>query len=119
MYLTRRTSPLAGEREPLLLENRSELKRAEPWELESRLALAYMKSAEAVKKGRSDNASVSSSSVRPSPCGKLPITSPEVLIKILNYSEYFHVAVRGRKDSQANSNVDREVDARFFARVVT
>ena len=42
------------------MENRSESKRAEGWELESRLALAYMKSAEAVKKSRSDNVSVSS-----------------------------------------------------------
>ena len=55
---------------------------------------------------------------RPSPCGKLPISSPGVPTKILNHPEYIHVAVRGRKDSQANSNADREVVARCFARAV-
>ena len=36
----------------------------------------------------------------------------------MNHPEYFHVAVRGRKDLQANSNADREVDARLFTRAV-
>ena len=56
------------------MENRSESKRAEGWELESRLALAYMKSAEAVKKSRSENDSVSS-------CGRPTLS----LWKVANY----------------------------------
>ena len=48
----------------------------------------------------------------------LPIMSPGVPIKILGHPEDFHVAVGGRNDSQANSNADREVDARLFVRAV-
>jgi hypothetical protein len=78
-----------------------------------------MKSAEAVRNSRSDDVSVSSRGLPdPVPAGNLPSMAPGVPFKIRSPPEDFHVAIGGRKDSQANSNADPDLDARFFVRAV-
>jgi hypothetical protein len=44
--------------------------------------------------------------------------SPDARFKISSPPEDFHVAIGGRKDTQTNSNADREVDARYFVRAM-
>jgi biotin carboxylase/acetyl-CoA carboxylase carboxyltransferase component/biotin carboxyl carrier protein len=79
----------------------------------------FINNTEVVRNSRSCNVNVSSHEQSdPVPSGKLPPTAPGVPFKISNPSEDFHVAMRGRKDSQTNSNADRDVDARFFVRAV-
>jgi hypothetical protein len=74
-----------------------------------------MKSAEAVRNSRSDNVSVSSRGLSdPVPSGKLPRMAPDGRFKISSPPEDFHVGIGDRKDTQTNSNADREFDARFL-----
>jgi hypothetical protein len=73
------------------------------------------KNADAVRNSRSDNVSVSCRGLPdPVPSGNLPSMAPGVPFKILSPPEGFHVAIGGRKDSQANSNADPDLDAPFF-----
>jgi hypothetical protein len=78
-----------------------------------------MKSAEAARNSRRDNFSVSSRGLSdPVPSGKMPPMAPDVRFKISSPPEDFHVAIRGPKDTQTNSNADREVDGRYFVRTM-
>jgi hypothetical protein len=74
-----------------------------------------MKRAECAMNSRRDNVSVSSRGLSdPVPSGKIPPMALDVRFKISSPPEDFHVAIRGRKDTQTNSNADRGVDGRYF-----
>jgi hypothetical protein len=65
-----------------------------------------MKSAEAVRNSRSDDVSVSSRGLPdPVPSENLPSMAPGVPFKILSPPEDFHIAIGGRKDSQASTQI--------------